>query len=126
MYNPPPRINLPQSVHVTNRLSGEDLYRMIKVRESAILDDLDDNEELIAEYLTPTGRIIRIRDVGYYRNIPDLLFLVGNDVSGDECQVIAPVQSVQMVFSIITVKDRPPERRPIGFRVEDDTQQPES
>ncbi len=124
MYNPPPSINLPQSVRVTNRLTAEDMYRKIKVRESAILNDLNENEELVVEYLTPTGRVIRIRDVGYYRDTPDLLFLVGNDVSGDECQVIAPVQSVQTVFSIITVKDRQPERRRIGFRIEDDPEQP--
>jgi hypothetical protein len=125
MYNPPPIGNLALSARLKNRLTGEDFHRMIRVRESRILDDLNDNQELRVEYLTPTGRIIRIRDVGYYRDVPDLLLLIGNDVSGDECQVIAPVQSVQMVFSITTVKDRPPERRRIGFSVEDAPQQPE-
>lgn len=121
MHNPPPRLNLPQPVRVTNRLTAEDLYERVKVREAAILGDLNENEDLLVEYLTPTGRIIRIRDIGYYRDIDDLLLLVGNDlVSGDECQVIAPVQIVQMVFSIITVKDGPPERRRIGFRIEED------
>ena len=99
-------------------LSAEAMRERIKKREAAILGDLDANEELVVEFHAPTGTTIQIRDVGYYAKTDDVLLLAGTDTaSGEECQIIAATQMIQLVFRVRVVKaeDQPLERKQMGF-----------
>ena len=56
--------------------------------------------------------MILIRDVGHYTDTDDLIFLVGEDAaSGEECQVIVPPHSVEIVLRVTRKAERPE----IGF-----------
>ena len=54
--------------------------------------------------------------MGFYQEAAALL-LVGNDVEGNECQVIASPIGLHLVFRIVKVEERH-ERRRVGFRGE--------
>jgi hypothetical protein len=93
-------------------VSAELLWEKLKARRDGIRHALEDGQGLAAEYLSPTGNVILIRDVGYYTDTDDLIFLVGDDASsGEECQVIALPHAVQIVFRITQEAQRPE----IGF-----------
>jgi len=93
--------------------SAEILWEKLKSRREAILHSLEEGEGLEMEYVSPAGNVILIRDVGYYTDTDDLMFLVGNDADSDEeCQIIVPPHSVQIVFRVTKAKAERPE---IGF-----------
>ena len=97
-------------------VSAEVLWEKLKTRQDAISRDLGEDEGLQAEYLAPTGQMLFIRDVGYYSDIDDLIFLVGEDAySGEECQTIAPPHAVQIVFRVSKSASK---HRKIGFEKE--------
>jgi hypothetical protein len=99
-------------------ISAQDLRDKLKKRESAILNDLDENEALFLEYHSPAGAIVQIRDIGYYRDADDALVLAGWDMrTGQECQIIASPLTVQLVFRVVRIEEDEgiPERRPIGY-----------
>jgi hypothetical protein len=105
-------------VHRSEIPGAQDLRTKLKQREAAILEDLDDNEDLIVEYHSPAGAVIRIRDIAYYQDSDDALVLAGWDLrTGQECQIIAPPLTVHLVFRVIKIKEgeATPERRQIGF-----------
>ncbi len=93
-------------------VGAELLWEKLKARREAILRELGEGEELEAEYVSPSGIVIRIRDIGHYSDNDDLMFLVGNDVDTDEeCQIIAPSHAVQIVFRVTQTARHPD----IGF-----------
>ncbi len=76
------------------------------------------------ELHTPAGEIIRVQDVGYYRDTDALIFQ-GFDRANNLCQIIAKVQGLQVLFRILTISEEDPaQKRPIGFRVLEDPEQP--
>jgi hypothetical protein len=107
----------PSFVTVTNMINAEELWNKLRLREANIRDDLHDNQVLFMEHHTPTGETLLIDQVGYYEDA-EAMFLVGTDArTGEECQVIAPPHTVQVLFRIATVEELP-ERKSIGFVVE--------
>ena len=89
-------------------VSAELLWEKLKARRDEIRQALEDGQGLAAEYLSPAGNVILIRDVGYYTDTDDLIFLVGDDASsGEECQVIALPHAVQIVFRITQEVESP-------------------
>jgi hypothetical protein len=112
------RSEIPQFVQDVNIPGAEDLRTKLKQREAAILEALDDNEDLIVEYHSPAGAVIRIRAIAYYQDSDDALVLAGWDLhTGHECQIIAPPLTVHLVFRVIKIKEgeAAPERGPIGY-----------
>ena len=94
-------------------VSAEVLWEKLKMRQDTISRDLGEDESLQAEYLSPTGQLLLIRDVGYYSDIDDLIFLVGEDPdSGEECQTIAPPHAVQIIFRVAKSASK---YRKVGF-----------
>ncbi len=93
-------------------VGAELLWEKLKARREAIMRELGEGEGLKAEYVSPAGIVILIRDIGHYSDNDDLVFLVGNDADTDEeCQIIAPSHAVQIVFRV-TQTAKSPE---IGF-----------
>jgi hypothetical protein len=93
-------------------VDGEVLWAKLKARREAILRELGEGQGLEVEYVSPKGAVILIREIGYYSDNDDLVFLVGTDADTDEeCQIVAPPYAVQIVFRV-TEKG---ERREIGF-----------
>ncbi len=112
------RYGVPENIRVMNLPDAETFRERMKKRESNILSDLDDNEVLIVEYHAPTGMVVRLRDVGYYEDYDDALLLVGVDAdTGDECQILASTNAVQMVFRVVKIEDGRGDRKRIGFFV---------
>jgi hypothetical protein len=99
-------------------VSAELLWKKLKGRQEAILQELGDGEELEAEYVSPKGSLILIRDVGYYSDNDDLIFLLGNDAaSKEECQIIAQPHMLEIVFRVAKRAERPAERPVPLFRI---------
>jgi hypothetical protein len=93
-------------------VGAELLWEKLKARREAILRELGEGEGLEAEYVSPSGIVILIRDIGHYSDNDDLVFLVGNDAdTGEVCQIIAPPHAVQIVFRMTQRAERPE----IGF-----------
>ena len=55
-------------------VSAELLWEKLKARRDGIRHALADGQGLAAEYLSPTGNVILICDVGYYTDTGDLIF----------------------------------------------------
>ena len=96
---------------------------MGQVKEEAKLRErlatVEGRHDLAVELHAPSGSIIRIGMIAYYPDTDDTLLVQGIDEpSGVACQAIVPVQSFYVIFTMTTVEDREPERKPIGFDVE--------
>lgn len=64
--------------------------------------------------------LIRIANISYFADTNDILGVQGIDVRTTQaCQAIVPVQSFLVIFRFTRVEGREPERRPIGFHVEE-------
>lgn len=103
-------------VKVVNN-NAELMWKRIKAREAKLRADLDTNEDLVLEYHSPAGECLEVAEVGYYADTEDTLFFGGYDSSGNVCQVIAPVQSVNVLFRVLKVERHEPKRKRIGFEV---------
>ncbi len=108
----------PKAVNVMNLPSAESVRERIKKREANILMGLDDNQSLVLEYHVATGMVVQIREVGFYADSDDALLLVGVDAdTGEDCQIIAPPNAVQMVFRVVNIEDSRGKRKRTGFFV---------
>jgi hypothetical protein len=96
-----------------NMISAEELYENLKKREANIWADLEDNEVLVMEYHAPTGERMRIDQVGYYAD-SEAMILVGHDVMGNECQLIASPMTLHVVFRVVNLEE-PRQRNRVGF-----------
>jgi hypothetical protein len=100
-------------------VSGPLLWKKLKARQEALMRDLQDDEGLIAEYVSPAGRVILIREVGYYSDTDALILLVGDDEdTKDECQIIAQPHAVEIVYKVVKKELRKQPIKPIRFVVE--------
>lgn len=87
------------------------------MREAGLNNDLAENEVVVMELHTLAGERIQVQDVGYYRDTDTLMFQ-GFDNEGNLCQIVAKVQSLHVLFRVLTVtENETTERRRIGFTV---------
>ncbi len=84
--------------------------------------DLRPNETVTMELHTPAGEVIRVRDVGYYRDTDTLVF-EGRGTGDSLCQIIAKVQGLQVMFRVVTLPEDQPRKR-VGFNVYEEQEQP--
>jgi hypothetical protein len=121
--------SIPRTVRITDVVSGEAFHERLRLREAGLNGNREENEVVILELHTSAGEIIRVRDVGYYRDSDTLLF-DGFDRNGNVCQVIAKVQGLQVMFRVIKIedpqRDEDPqqERKRIGFYVDEEQETP--
>lgn len=106
----------PNLVKVVNN-NAELMWKRIKAREAKLQADLDTNEDLVLEYQSPSGERLAVEEVAYYADTEDTLFFQGYDSSGNLCQVIVPVQSVNVLFRVLKVERHERQRKRIGFEV---------
>jgi hypothetical protein len=79
-----------------------------------LLASLEEGEDLLLEYHTPSGELINVNNVSYVRDT-DMLIFQGHGADGNVCQMLVRAPSLHMMFRIVARADEEAERRPIGF-----------
>ena len=125
MTNQRPRMNLAQPVRVTNAQTVNSAMDRLRRREADLRARLKDGYHFAEEFHTPAGTVIRIGQISYYDDDTSLTVQGTDLATGEICQVIVPVQNFQVVFRIYAVEDPTAERKPIGFRIDEDPELPE-
>jgi hypothetical protein len=114
----------PQPVRLTNmKPSADALLNKLKGLEDNTRPNVKEDQDLAVELHTLSGAVIRIGEIGSYRDTDDALLVKGIDtLSGDPCAAIVPVQNFYVVFRVSPVED-PAQKQPIGFRRIEDPEQ---
>ncbi len=95
-----------------NQLLADTFYNMIQKHITKTQARLKRDEQLIALFVADTGEQITITHIGYQN--PYLMILYGIDSSSRECNILAHMNSVQLVLKIDKV-EASRERRQIVF-----------
>ena len=109
--NMPQRVNVVESA--SDRWAAKAFHRMLGETYRALRNELEENEDIVLEYYTPSGERIELNQVGYPPN-SDMLIFQGYGEYGRLCQVLARASVLQMMFRIVTLSEGT-ESRPIGF-----------
>jgi hypothetical protein len=114
-YVPPP----PQNVRVTNWPTPEldaakDFFYTLQRRYYRFVEVATDDQQPVMLGYTPSGEEVRIAEVSRFRGYGAML-LMGEDESGNPCDVIVQPHSAQVVLKLITPTEDQ-ERRPVGFK----------
>ncbi len=116
----------PQPVRVVNMPGATgDFFKIVKRQYEGLQRELKEDEALIMLYDSAAGERIYI-DTVVLSPEADTLIFQGYDGNGNLCQTVAQSYSVPLLFKIIKPQDPSAERKPIGFRIEDDPEQPET
>jgi hypothetical protein len=96
-----------------------DKLRREEVKLRKRLATMEEEYDMAVELHAPSGTVIRIANIFYFKDTNDALGVQGTDVVTKEaCEAIVPVQSFLMIFRCTRVEGREPERKPVGFHVE--------
>ena len=109
-----PRITLPEipKIEIKDYKLADTFYDRLRQHIEGTQNQLKKDEQLVLYYYNQTGERILVTDMGYHN--PNLIILYGQDSNGNECSVIAHMQSVQLVVKILKLENKA-ERRTIGF-----------
>ncbi len=96
----------------------EILADMIHDRIEQQIDDatkkLTEGQSLLVEFILKDGRIILPSYIGYHN--PTFIVVYGQDSNGNETKALIPHTMVEIV---VTILNKPNERKPIGFQGRD-------
>jgi hypothetical protein len=102
-----------EEFRLVDLIGADELQDKLQQRYARIWDDLKENETLRMEYHAPTGEVILVDQVAYYRDT-EAVVLAGYDDSGNECQVIASPLTVHIIFRVVQIEEGR-ERKRVGF-----------
>ena len=115
---PPVPPNLPQRVSVADsaadRAAAHAFTEMLRLRYQALQNKLQQGQDLILEYHTPSGERITVTHVFHVLET-DMMIFQGHGELGGWCEMLTRAPNIHMVFRIVARLEEAPERKPIGF-----------
>ena len=87
---------------------------MLRLRYRALEKKLEEGQDLVLEYHTPSGDRIRVNQVFHVLGT-DMLILQGYGYDRIWCEILVQAPNLHTMFRIVSLPEQPAERRPIGF-----------
>lgn len=107
-----PSFTLPKTLQIKDYRLADTFYDRLRQHIDATQKQLERNEQLAVCYYSLGGECILVDDIGYHN--PNLIMLYGRDSQGNECNVIAHMQSLHLLLRVLKIEDGK-ERKQIGF-----------
>ncbi len=102
----------------------QDFFELFRFQHSILKSESPDDHGVVVLYFSPVGGTIHVEYIFYDRG-KDMLIIQGEDDAGHLCQTIAQAPGVHLMMKLIGPDSEAIGRKPVGFRVVENTGQGE-